>query len=117
MNRLIHLVSIALVSSVGLQSVCVAQEINQPKSHMPNRIANKVTNVQLRAMLVEEESRKELDERGGIVNNVDTFGSFGFPELDVSGCSLNIGNTAYTGPASSLDKDVVIVGDVINNCR
>ncbi|MGI9304026.1 MAG: hypothetical protein ACR2RB_15195 [Gammaproteobacteria bacterium] len=108
MKLLTWLASTALVLSVGAQSIGLAQEINHPKSHLPNHIANKITNVRLRALVAEEEINAELD---------DQFGSGGFQGLDRSGCNVNVGNTTYTSPGANIDKDVVIVGDVINYCQ
>lgn len=92
-----------------LQPVAQAQNINQPKSHLPNDIANKVSNIRLRGLVLEDEVDGELEgqfDDEGILN-------FGTP----GGCSVNLGNTLSPGTGASVDKDVIVVGDVINFCQ
>ena len=85
-----------------------AQNINQPKSHLPNDIANKVSRIRLKALVTEAESEEEVE---------DEFDRLGISNFGPPGCSVNLGNTLSTGPGSNVEKDVVIVGDVINYCQ
>ena len=106
MNTKPLLLQLALITSLGLHFSCKAQSINQPKSHLPNDIANKVTQVRLKTLVIEEEVRNKVD---GQLKN------FSIRGLERGGCDLNLGNTIASG--SSVETEVVIVGDVVNYCR
>lgn len=93
-------------------SLCLpgmAQQINNPK-HIPNKLANKVTSVRLKALVLEAEVNGEID---------DQFRQFGLNELDLQNgeCSVEIGNTQALNSFTNVNRDVVVVGDVINVCR
>lgn len=99
--------AIGMVASFLLPGTSFAQEINHPKSHIPNHLANKITNVRLRALVAEDEIGDEVNEQ---------LHGIGFRGFEQVGCNVNIGNIANTSPGASLDKDVVVIGDVINYC-
>ena len=99
----------SLLIGMSLCFPSVAQQINNPK-HIPNKLANKVTAVRLKALVLEAEVNSEID---------DQFRDFGLNELNLQNgeCSVEIGNTQAINSFTNIDRDVVVVGDVINVCR
>lgn len=107
MRQILTLVIVSIVFAVVAAPVATAQQINQPK-HIPNNLLNKVTSVRLRGLTLESEIRDQVDEE---------LQGAGIDDFVRQDCSLNIGNTNDVSRTASVDRDVVIVGDVVNFCR
>ena len=100
---------VSLLAGMSICLPCMAQQINNPK-HIPNNLANKVTNVRLKGLVLEAEVQADIEEqlRDFGVNNLGQ---------QRGECSVEIGNTQALSSLTNVDRDVVIVGDIINVCR
>ncbi len=106
------LITLLLAISLGTSAcnMTYAQQINHP-THIPNELANKVTSVRLKALVLEAEVDDEIDGqlREFSLNNLEA--------LDTDDCSVEIGNTEVLNSFTDVERDVIVVGDVVNVCR
>jgi len=108
-RRTLVTLSVAMLLGTSACNVTYAQQINNP-THIPNELANKVTSVRLKALVLEAEVNDEIDDQ------LREFGLDDF-ELDTDDCSVEIGNTQVSSSFADVERDVIVVGDVVNVCR
>ncbi|MGI9332844.1 MAG: hypothetical protein ACR2RL_06760 [Gammaproteobacteria bacterium] len=98
------IIAMALLAIAWIPAV-VAQQINGPPLLRSNT-ANKITNVRLRALNSEDDDERQRELERGLIDRD--------PQ---SGCDIFLGNSSFSGARSSVDRDVIVVGDIINFCR